>query len=132
MNSILFKFKYFLNSSDIMFCVTLKKDSESTLRSLRLSAGISQRELARRIGERQSNIAYWEQAGKTPRSDLLVPITEALGCTIEQLLGEEPKRKVPKGGKMRQLFDAASQLPRRQQEKIIAVLEPFVKEHHSS
>ncbi len=112
-----------------MFCVTIQKDSISTLKTLRVAAGISQRELARRIGEQNSNIAYWENKGKSPRADLLLPIAEALGCTVEQLLGEAPKRKAPKGGKMRQLFDQASQLPRRQQEKIVAILEPFVNEH---
>jgi hypothetical protein len=32
-------------------------------------------------------------------------------------------------GKMRRLFEAASQLPRSQQEKITALLEPFVAHH---
>ena len=112
-----------------MFCVTIQKDAAFTLKALRLAAGISQRELARRVGERQSNIAFWENNGKTPRADLLLPISEALGCTLEQLLGEAPKRKTPRGGKMRQLFENASKLPRRQQEKIVAVLEPFINEH---
>ncbi len=112
-----------------MFYVTIQKDAASTLKALRLAAGISQRELARRVGERQSNIAFWENTGKTPRADLLIPISEALGCSLEQLLGETPKRKAPRGGKMRQLFETASRLPRRQQEKIVAVLEPFVNEH---
>jgi len=30
------------------------------------------------------------------------------------------------------LFEAVSRLPRRQQEKIFAILEPFVREHASS
>jgi len=115
-----------------MFYVTIKSNGHSTLKALRLSAGISQRELARRVGERQSNIAYWENSGKTPRSDLLLPISQALGCSVEDLLGEPPKRPAAKGGKMRQLFDAASKLPRRQQDKIVAVLEPFVNEHRKS
>lgn len=112
-----------------MFCVTIQKDAVSTLKALRLAAGISQRELARRVDERQSNIAFWENTGKTPRADLLIPISEALGCTLEQLLGEAPKGKTPRGGKMRQLFENASKLPRRQQEKIVAVLEPFINQH---
>ena len=114
-----------------MIFVTRKQAPDSTLKILCLNAGISQRELARRIGERQSNIAYWEKTGKSPRSDLLVPITDALGCSVEELLGQQDRKRPPKGGKMRQLFEAASQLPRRQQEKIVAVLEPFVKEHNN-
>jgi transcriptional regulator with XRE-family HTH domain len=113
----------------MMFCVTIQKDSISTLKTLRVASGISQRELARRIDETQSNIGFWENTGKTPRADLLIPISEALGCTIEQLLGEAPKRKAPRGGKMRQLFEEAAKLPRSQQEKIVAILEPFVSQH---
>jgi len=113
----------------MFYVTTTKEDIHSPLKALRLTAGISQRELARRIGEQNSNIAYWEKTGKTPRADLLAPIAEALGCTIEDILGRPSKRKAPTGGKMRQLFEAASELPRRQQDKIISVLEPFVNQH---
>ena len=109
--------------------MTDQKAQRSKLRELRTAAGISQHELARRIGKRQSNVAFWENTGRTPKADVLIPIAEALGCSVEELLGEAPKGKAPKGGKMRQLFDQASKLPRRQQEKIVSILEPFVAEH---
>ena len=35
-------------------------------------------------------------------------------------------------GRMRQLFDQASKLPRGKQEKIVAILEPFIREHAGS
>jgi len=127
---MLHTFKPFFKTRVIMLYVTTTpKDIHSPLKALRLAAGISQRELARRIGEQNSNIAYWERTGKTPRADLLAPIADALGCSIEDLLGRPAKRKIPTGGKMRQLFEAASELPRRQQEKIVSVLEPFVNQH---
>jgi transcriptional regulator with XRE-family HTH domain len=103
--------------------------ADSRLKRLRIAAGISQRELARRVGVQHTNVQYWENNDAVPRAELLPSIAEALGCTVEQLLGRQPKRATPKGGKMRQLFDAASKLPRRQQEKIVSVLEPFVTEH---
>jgi hypothetical protein len=45
--------------------------------------------------------------------------------------GDSASRKRGSGpaGKMRQLVDAASRLPRNQQQKIAAVLEPFVLQH---
>ena len=102
----------------------------SRLKALREAARLSQRELARQIGERQSNIQYWETTGKVPRSDVLVALAQALGVGVEELLGEKRPRRVPApGGRLRQLFDAASKLPRRQQQKLIAVLEPFVSQH---
>ena len=110
--------------------MTAKK---SHLRSLREKAGLSLRELARILDEQPTNLSYWERTGKLPRSDLLVPMAKALGVTVEEVLGEPKLRQVAApGGKMRQLFDAASQIPRSQQQKVAAVLEPFIKEHSSS
>jgi len=128
-DSLLPTCKRFLKTRAIVPPVNDAQDGKSQLRTLRLRAGISLRELARRIAEQHSNVAYWERSDKPPRADLLLPISEALGCSVEELLGEAPKRKAPKGGKMRQLFDEASKLPRRQQEKIVSILEPFVAEH---
>ena len=48
-------------------------NNASRLRALREAAGLSQRELARQIGQDQSNIRYWEQSGNFPRSDVLIP-----------------------------------------------------------
>jgi transcriptional regulator with XRE-family HTH domain len=88
------------------------------------------RELARTIGEDHSNVRYWETTGKIPRSDVLTPIAQALGVTVEEVLGQpKPSRVTSPGGRARQLFEAISKLPRRQQEKILDILEPFVREH---
>jgi len=105
----------------------------SHLRKLRESAGISIRELARQIGECHTNVSYWERTGKIPRSDVLAPIARVLGINVEELLGKTRSRRtsVP-AGRMRQLFDAASKLPRSKQEKVLSVLEPFVSAHASS
>jgi transcriptional regulator with XRE-family HTH domain len=104
--------------------------NESRLRQLREAAGLSLRDLAKQIGEEHSNIRYWEQSGNLPRSNVLVPMAKALGVTVEELLGESrPKRVVSPGGRSRQLFAAVSKMPRRQQEKILDILEPFVRQH---
>jgi len=91
---------------------------------------LSQRELARQIEQDQSNVRYWETTGKFPRSDVLIPMAKALGVSVEELLGQpKPKRLQPAGGKLGQLFETASRLPRRQQQKIVELLEPYVREH---
>jgi transcriptional regulator with XRE-family HTH domain len=103
---------------------------KSRLRELREAAGLSVRELARQIGEQHTNVLFWESSGKLPRSNVLLPMAKALGVTVEELLGEpRPKRVVSPGGRARQLFEAVSKMPRRQQEKILDILEPFVREH---
>jgi hypothetical protein len=59
-------------------------------------------------------------------------MARALGVSVDELLGEmEKKRRAAVGptGRMRRLFEAASKLPRSQQEKIAAVIEAFVNQH---
>ena len=103
------------------------------LKTLRNAANLSQRELATLIGETHTNVAYWETSGNLPRSNVLVPMAKALGVTVEELLGQpKPSRVTSPGGRARQLFEAVSRMPRRQQDKVLDILEPFVRQQVSS
>jgi transcriptional regulator with XRE-family HTH domain len=100
------------------------------LKQLRESAGLSLRELARRIGEDHSNVRYWETSGNLPRSDVLMPMARALGVTVEQLLGEaKPKLMRAPKGKIGEVFESVTRLPRRQQQKIADVVKALVAQH---
>jgi transcriptional regulator with XRE-family HTH domain len=100
------------------------------LRSLREKCGLTLREFSRQIGEHPSNVSYWERTESIPRSDVLAPMAKILGVTVEELLGEpKPRRATAPGGKARQVFDAVSRLPRRQQQKIVEVVEALVAQH---
>jgi len=97
----------------------------------REQAGISQVELARRMGTSQQTVAYWERKAVSLRSDVIVKLAEILEVSADDILGTAAgkSRTAKPSGKARQLFDAVSRLPRRQQDKIISILEPFVAEH---
>ena len=101
------------------------------LHALREQAGLSQQQLADRLGLTQRAYAYWERNPVALRPEQLRELTLALGVTVEDLLGEPngKKRGTGPAGKMRQLFEAASRLPRSQQQKVAAVLEPFILQH---
>ena len=104
------------------------------LSAARERAGISQRELADKLGTDQQRVAYWERHATGFRSDsMLAQVAEILGVSADELLGRPvPRRNIAKpSGRARQIFDAVSRLPRRQQEKIFDILQPFVKEHDS-
>lgn len=108
------------------------KQSSSQLRLLRERSGISLRELARQIGEGHSNVVYWERSGRIPRSDLLVPISNALGVSVEELLGATKyKKSSAPAGKLRLAFEAISKLPRKQQEKILEVINALLKQQEN-
>jgi hypothetical protein len=53
-------------------------------------------------------------------------MAKALGVTVEELLGEEKPRRATPPGKLGQVFDQVSKLPRRQQDKIVEVVQALV------
>jgi len=61
-------------------------------------------------------------------------LAKVLGVSVAELLGEVdvPKETSVPRGRMRQVFYAAAKLPRRQQEKIVDVVEAFVDKKTAS
>ena len=111
------------------------------LAELRKDAGLSQYELARYVGVPQANIAFWERSEKPPRSEVLPKMAEALGVSVEDLLDVDTKKKGAKkatathgrpAGKVREVFDRVSKLPRRQQEHIVNWVSAYVSEYEQS
>jgi transcriptional regulator with XRE-family HTH domain len=101
---------------------------------LRKAAGLSQYELAEMIGESQPNIAYWELSDKPPRSDVLHKLADALAVSIPELLSVNVRTAAVSNsnrpaGKLRQLFNDVSRLPRRQQEHIVRWVSAFVRQY---
>lgn len=102
------------------------------LHALREQAGLSQQQLADRLGLSQRAYAHWERNPVALRPDQLVKLAAALKVSVEELLRSEngqKRRGTGPTGKMRQLFEAASRLPRGQQQKIASLLEAFIAHH---
>jgi transcriptional regulator with XRE-family HTH domain len=111
------------------------------LAELRKAVGLSQYELARYVGVPQPNIAFWEQSEKPPRSEVLPKMAEVLGVSVEDLLivdaGKASSRKAAKSngrpaGKVREVFDRVSKLPRRQQEHIVNWVSAYVSQYEQT
>jgi transcriptional regulator with XRE-family HTH domain len=100
------------------------------LAALRRAAGLTQSELAELVRETQRNIAYWEQADKPPRSDVIPRLASVLGVSVETLLTADgelaPAHQRGSVGRAQKAFQKVAQLPRRQQDKIIEIVEAFV------
>jgi transcriptional regulator with XRE-family HTH domain len=95
----------------------------SRLAEARKAAGLTQSDLAAKLGVAQSNISFWESWEKPPRGEVLPNIAEAVGVSVDELLGVKPiKPKAEPTGKVKQAFTAVSKLPRRQQEQILKVI----------
>ena len=80
----------------------------------------------------QRAIAHWERDGTTVPTEKLELLARILDVSVEDLVcgnGQKPQQKASPAGRMRQLFEEASKLPRRQQQKVADVLEPFIAQH---
>lgn len=99
------------------------------LAELRQAAGLTQMQLADKLGVHHSNIAFWELTGTPPRGEVLPQMARALGVSVDELLGAAPvkPRVQAPAGKLQMIFARAAKLPRRQQAKLAEFVEAFVE-----
>lgn len=90
-------------------------------------AGLSQGDVAAKMEVSQQVVAAWERKAKALRTDTLVKLASILNVSADELLGIKPARQSGPTGRVRQVFDAVAALPRRQQQKIVDVVEAFVE-----
>jgi len=80
-------------------------------------------------------VSFWERTGVAPRGEVLPKMAEILGVSVDVLLGANPRTKAAAAapaGRARLAFTAVSKLPKRQQEKILSVVEAFVGQAKAS
>lgn len=70
------------------------------IRKKRLQLGLSQTELARRLGVRQSTVAMWETGKNNPEYGKLLAIAETFGVKVSSLTGEAELARIPVLGKV--------------------------------
>src|SRR5260370_22058452 len=78
------------------------------LHTLREQAGLSQQQLADRLGLTQRAYAHWERNPVALRPEQLLSLAETLNVSVEALVGTNGTRKRGTGptGQMTQLLDA--------------------------
>jgi len=107
-----------------------RSDLGERISQARLKVGLSQKQIAEEMGVTQQVVAAWERKTKSIRTDTLIRLAEVLKTSPDELLGIKKKVRQPSPkGRLNQVFEAASKLPRRQQQKIVELLEPFVASH---
>jgi transcriptional regulator with XRE-family HTH domain len=99
----------------------------------REEAGLSQRELADKLGISQRALSWWERETVALRPEQVAQLATVLGVSTDQLLGVPTAKKRGTGptGKARRAFEAVSKLPRHHQQKIVDVVETFVAGHQN-
>jgi transcriptional regulator with XRE-family HTH domain len=86
------------------------------LKYARSKAGLSSRELARKVGTSHSTILAYEAARKVPAVTTMMRLIHACGFSLDfqlspRLRGDD---EFPKGEELRQVLDMAAEFPSRQ------------------
>lgn len=99
----------------------------------RQQAGLSQNELADKLGIGRSNIAQWERFAVTLKPGQLSALAGTLGVSIDALLGHKAGGKRAGGpiGRARAMFERVSALPRQRQQKILGTVEDMLVAHEA-
>ena len=106
---------------------THRSDFGRRLHQARLAAGFSQSQMAGSLGISQPAYAAWERENVALRPEQLATLCEILKVKIEQLFEDSPPaRSNGPVGKARRIFEKVSQLPHRQQQRILATVEDMV------
>ena len=64
----------------------MKTGSDSALAQLRRERGMTQRELAAKIGCYAKDVSRWENGVRTPGAESLAKLAAALGCTSDDII----------------------------------------------
>lgn len=74
-------------------CIFYGMNFKTNLKKARKSQGLTQSELATRIGLSQEQVACYEKGIRTPTLDKLAKLAQSLGLTYDELLGTIPPEK---------------------------------------
>lgn len=72
---------------------TIKKNISKNIAKYRESAGLSQKDLANKLGVVPSRISNWETGANCPTIDILFEVCEVLGVSINDIYGVYPDSK---------------------------------------
>lgn len=91
------------------------------LARLRKEAGYSQRSFADEIGISNRMVAYYEAQTQHPPAQLLPTIADALGLSIDELLGRKPlkKKKAPVNQRLLRQLRQVEKLPPRARQAVL-------------
>jgi transcriptional regulator with XRE-family HTH domain len=87
---------------------------------------LTQQQLASQIGIAQQTLAHYEGGRLRPPVPTLIALVQALGLSLDELLGQPATRAASKRGpasKLQQQFEAISQLPKAQQRFVSEMLD---------
>jgi transcriptional regulator with XRE-family HTH domain len=107
----------------------LENDFAPRLKSLRRQAGLSQEELAKRVGVHTTHIGRYERGNSRPSADALARLADALGVSGDYLLAgveESAARARLQDRDLLRQFQEAEKLPEEDKNIIKKLIEAFL------
>lgn len=103
------------------------------LHAAREAAGLSQAQVAEKMGVAQNAYAAWERRPVALKPQQIEKLAELLHVSPEYFFGKVAKReRGGPAGRLRKVFEEASKLPRHQQGKVAEFVEGFLTLHRSN
>jgi transcriptional regulator with XRE-family HTH domain len=104
------------------------------LAALRRAQGLTQRELAAKLGIRRELIDYYERRALNPSLDFMERAAQALGVSVAELAGEKlpptatmARRSPGPQSQLQRRFEQVKRLPRKQQEFVLQFLDTVLQ-----
>lgn len=89
--------------------------------------------MAERLGISQPVVSDYERGAIRLHGELILKVAEIMNVTADELLGCETKKpKARPSGKVQQIFEDVSNLPRRQQDKVVEFVSAFVRQQRQA
>ncbi len=96
------------------------------LRECREAKGLSQQDLAKRMGSVHTVIGRYERDEMKPSIDVVKKLADELDTTVGYLIGEAKETKLLKDPVMLQRFNEINELPERDKECVYSLLDAFI------
>ena len=105
------------------------KDLGARVAQLRKDQGLTQTQLAERLGIAQQTLAHYEVGRLRVAASMLPTLAQTLGSSVEELIGQSPARANGKRGpapRLQQQLERLSALPKPKQRAVMEVLESML------
>jgi len=103
------------------------------LHAAREALGLSQAQVAEKLGITQKAYAVWERYSVALRPEQIEKVAEVLNVSVERLFSKQVSRS--RGGpvgRARRVFEKVSNLSRHRQQRIISLVEDLLTVEHSN
>jgi transcriptional regulator with XRE-family HTH domain len=97
------------------------------IRELRTECGLTQAELARKIGVTQGAVYFWEKGINEPTAGYLIKMATLFEISVDELLSFECKKKGERSTKEVEMLRVFGKLSAPQQEVVLATAKEFIK-----